>query len=103
MFDSVEKCVASLLGVSQQHGGVGVVEYGVINCRVADTHRPLHHYHLEIKRKNIWNHTFWFLFQIWDRLIDNDGDLYETYEKLTKRLKLKKNILKYIDTSLLIL
>lgn len=49
VFDAVEQRIASLFGVSKQHGCVGVVENWVVYRGVANTHRPLHYYHLKLK------------------------------------------------------
>ena len=38
--------IAGLLGVSQQHGGIGFEEDGVVDGRVAHAEGPLHHNHL---------------------------------------------------------
>lgn len=49
--------VASLLGISQQHRCVGLVENGVIYCSVAHAQSTLHHYHLVVivrKEEGIW-------------------------------------------------
>lgn len=40
------EAVARLLGVAQQHGGVGFVEDGVVHGGVADAQRTFHHHHL---------------------------------------------------------
>lgn len=48
------KAVTCLLGVSQQHGCVGLVENGVIHCSIADTQGPLHHDHLQKSLKKLF-------------------------------------------------
>lgn len=42
-----QQSVAHLLGITKQHVSVLLEEDGVINSRVADTKRPLHHNHLQ--------------------------------------------------------
>lgn len=39
--------VARLLGIAEQHGGVGLVENRVVDSRVSNTQRPFHHNHLD--------------------------------------------------------
>lgn len=49
LLDLRQQAITRLLGVAQQHGGVGLVEDGVVHCCVAHTERALHHNHLRAK------------------------------------------------------
>ena len=49
-----KEAVAGLLGVAEQHGGVGVEENGVVHGCVSNAQRPLHYNDLE-KRKKLDN------------------------------------------------
>ncbi len=42
IFDLAEQSVASLLGVTQQHGSIGFVKNGVVDGGVTDAQRTLH-------------------------------------------------------------
>jgi hypothetical protein len=42
IFDLAEQSVASLLGITQQHGSIGFVKNRIVYGGVTDTHRTLH-------------------------------------------------------------
>lgn len=47
------QAVTRLLGISQQHRRVGLVEDGVVYCSVADAQGSFHHYHLDKGFSNV--------------------------------------------------
>ena len=44
LFDFDEQSVTGLLGISQEHGGVLLVEDWVVYCRIANSETAFHHH-----------------------------------------------------------
>lgn len=53
-FDLAKQQIAHFLRVTEQHGCVRLVEYGIVDCSVANAERALHHDDLigEIRKIN---------------------------------------------------
>ena len=61
LFDFDEQSVTGLLGISQEHGGVLLVEDWVVYCRIANSETAFHHHcllpvpHLCTYVCNVWS------------------------------------------------
>ena len=81
-----EEAVAGLLGVAEQHGGVGVEEDGVVHRCVSNAQRPLHNNDLKKKREFGLNFLFYIVIERLFGLTKNHLGICDTKKSYTNGL-----------------